>query len=68
MNAQSSMHRAEAAMLAASALALTGALASLAPPSQPDWAALWSAMASLPWGGPLWLVLRAVRTLAGAIF
>ena len=60
---------AEAALAGASALALAGALLRLAAPaSPPDWTALWNAITALPWGGPLWLLLRAALTLAGTVF
>ena len=60
---------AETALAGASALALAGALLRLAAPaSPPDWTALWNAITALPWGGPLWLLLRAALTLAGMMF
>ena len=59
---------AETALAGASALALAGALLRMAPASPPDWTALWNAITALPWGGPLWLLLRAALTLAGTIF
>ena len=59
---------AQTALAGASALALAGALLRMAPASPPDWAALWNAITALPWGGPLWLLLRAALTLAGMIF
>ncbi|WP_300272915.1 hypothetical protein [uncultured Oscillibacter sp.] len=59
---------AQTALAGASALALAGALLRMAPASPSDWAALWNAITALPWGGPLWLLLRAALTLAGMMF
>lgn len=57
----------EIALTDAAALALAAALLHL-PPSPPDWAALWSAITALPWGGPVWLLLRTALTLGETIF
>lgn len=32
-----------------------------------DWAAVMEQLAALPWGGPLWRLLRAALVLAGGI-
>ena len=58
----------EPALVGVSALALADALFHLAPASPPDWAALWNTLTALPWGGPLWLLLRAALALAATIF
>lgn len=60
--------RAESALLATTALALTSALLHLGSPFPPDWANLWHTMTVLPWGGPLWLLLQTALSLAAAAF
>ena len=67
MSIRSSERQAETALLGVAALALTDALLHLAPLSPPDWAALWNTMTALPWGGPLWLLLRAALALTDTV-
>lgn len=54
------------ALLAAAALVLTVVLSGLAPPM--DWTAVLETWEVLPWGGPLWWMLRAALALAGGVF
>ena len=68
MSSRTACRWAEPALVGVSALALADALFRMAPASPPDWAALWNAITAQPWGGPLWLLLRAALTLAGMIF
>lgn len=50
-----------AAILAAAAWVMCAAPAA-------DWAAVMEKLAVLPWGGPLWWLLRAALALAGGAF
>lgn len=54
------------ALLAAGVLALVPVLAGGAPPA--DWATVWETWEALPWGGPLWWLLRAALALASGVF
>lgn len=67
MRIQISERGRETALTGTAALALAAALLHL-PPSPPDWAALWSAITALPWGSPVWLLLRTALTLGETIF
>ena len=58
--------RAEWAPAAAAAGALALAGLDLLPPA--DWPAALEDWAALPWGGPLWWLLRAALALAGDVF
>lgn len=52
--------------LTAGVLALALTLSAAVPAA--DWTAVWKTWAALPWGGPLWWLLRAALALAGGIF
>ncbi len=67
MSSRTACRWAEPALAGVSALALADALFHLAPASPPDWAALWNTLTALPWGGPLWLLLRTALALAATI-
>ena len=54
------------ALLAAAALVLTVVLPGLAQPV--EWTAVLETWEALPWGGPLWWLLRTALALAGRIF
>ncbi len=55
-------------MLPGAAAILAVAVPALSAAPAADWAAVMEELAVLPWGGPLWWLLRAARALAGGVF
>lgn len=47
---------------------LTVALALLGASAPADWGGMAARLEALPWGGPLWWLLRAALGLAGSVF
>lgn len=54
-------------MLPGAAAILAAAVPVLSAAPAADWAAVMEQLAALPWGGPLWRLLRAALVLAGGI-
>lgn len=66
MNREGALRQGHRRIVAITLTAALGILVNMLPPA--DWAAMAAELKFLPWGGPLWWLVRAAAVLAGNAF